>query len=69
MAMGPHTDDIDAIREVFCEGRGLYDRLRVKYPSIHILSMGMSDDYEEAIRCGANIVRVGTGIFGARHYQ
>lgn len=41
-----------------------------KYDNIHMdfLSMGMSDDYEEAIRCGANMVRVGTGIFGARHY-
>jgi len=42
-----------------------------KYDNIDMdfLSMGMSDDFEEAIRCGANIVRVGTGIFGARHYQ
>ena len=42
-----------------------------KYDNINMdfLSMGMSDDYEDAIRCGANIVRVGTGIFGARHYQ
>ena len=32
------------------------------------LSMGMSGDFEEAIRCGANMVRVGTAIFGARNY-
>ena len=32
------------------------------------LSMGMSADFETAIEEGANIVRVGTGIFGARHY-
>ncbi|MBR5571663.1 MAG: YggS family pyridoxal phosphate-dependent enzyme [Oscillospiraceae bacterium] len=32
------------------------------------ISMGMSDDYAEAIRCGANMVRVGSAIFGARNY-
>jgi len=42
-----------------------------KYDNINmeILSMGMSSDFEEAIRCGATMVRVGTGIFGARHYS
>ncbi|MBQ3724198.1 MAG: YggS family pyridoxal phosphate-dependent enzyme [Oscillospiraceae bacterium] len=33
------------------------------------LSMGMSGDYADAIRCGSNMVRVGTAIFGARHYE
>ena len=33
------------------------------------LSMGMSGDYQDAIRAGANMVRVGTAIFGARHYN
>ena len=33
------------------------------------ISMGMSEDYEDAIRCGANLVRIGSGIFGARNYQ
>ena len=32
------------------------------------LSMGMTDDYPHAIAEGANMVRIGTGIFGARHY-
>ena len=36
--------------------------------SMDFLSMGMSSDYEAAIEEGANIVRVGTGIFGARDY-
>ena len=35
---------------------------------LDILSMGMSGDYEDAVRCGATMVRVGTAIFGARHY-
>lgn len=41
-----------------------------KYDNITMdfLSMGMSADYAEAISCGANIVRLGTAILGARHY-
>lgn len=35
---------------------------------MQILSMGMSHDYAEAIMSGANMVRVGTAIFGERHY-
>ena len=37
--------------------------------SMDILSMGMSDDYQEAIRCGANMIRVGSALFGKRNYQ
>jgi len=33
-----------------------------------ILSMGMSDDYADAIRCGSTMIRIGTAIFGAREY-
>ena len=36
---------------------------------MEILSMGMSDDYAEAIRCGATMVRVGSALFGKRNYQ
>ena len=32
------------------------------------ISMGMSGDFADAIRCGSNMVRVGTAIFGARNY-
>ena len=37
--------------------------------SVDILSMGMSDDYADAIACGSTMIRVGTAIFGARNYQ
>ena len=40
-----------------------YDNITMEF-----LSMGMSADYRNAILCGANMVRVGTGIFGARNY-
>ena len=41
-----------------------YDNVRV-----NIMSMGMSDDYVDAIRCGSTMIRVGTAIFGARNYN
>ena len=37
--------------------------------NMDVLSMGMTNDYEVAIEEGATIVRVGTGIFGARNYN
>lgn len=37
--------------------------------NISILSMGMSDDYVQAIECGANMVRLGTALFGKRNYN
>ena len=36
--------------------------------SVEIMSMGMSDDFTDAIACGSTMVRVGTAIFGARGY-
>ena len=35
---------------------------------VNCLSMGMSDDYEDAIACGSTMIRVGTAIFGKRNY-
>ena len=37
--------------------------------SVDVLSMGMSDDFREAIACGSTMIRVGTAIFGARDYD
>ena len=37
--------------------------------SVDVLSMGMSDDYADAIACGSTMIRVGTAIFGARNYN
>ena len=44
-----------------CEKK--YDNVRMDF-----MSMGMSGDYEAAVACGANMVRIGTAIFGERHY-
>nr|WP_242940138.1 YggS family pyridoxal phosphate-dependent enzyme [Ruminococcus albus] len=66
-----------AIPPVGC-GEDMFDRmhsifLRVKERSVpnvsmEILSMGMSGDYELAIKHGSNLVRIGTALFGARNY-
>lgn len=45
--------------------KALYDKLKGEY-GIATLSMGMSNDYAEAAKCGANMVRVGTALFGPR---
>ena len=46
------------------------DIMRKKYDNVRVdvLSMGMSDDFREAIACGSTMIRVGTAIFGARDY-
>ncbi|MCL2002820.1 MAG: YggS family pyridoxal phosphate-dependent enzyme [Oscillospiraceae bacterium] len=48
----------------FEQMRRLFDLYRAY--GLEILSMGMSDDYEAAIRAGANMIRVGSALFGAR---
>ena len=53
------------MRELFIDiGAKTYDNVTMDF-----LSMGMSDDFEDAILEGSNMVRVGTAIFGARHYD
>ena len=55
--------------------RRMYDLFvdirRKKYNNVLMseLSMGMSSDYEDAVRCGATIVRLGTALFGPRNYN
>ena len=52
----------------FLRMRQLYDELRARF-GFDTLSMGMSDDMEQAIAAGATMVRIGTAIFGARKPQ
>lgn len=44
----------------------LFGKMRAEYPDMTTLSMGMSGDFETAIRYGATVVRIGSGLFGAR---
>ncbi|EWM54601.1 YggS family pyridoxal phosphate-dependent enzyme [Ruminococcus flavefaciens] len=47
----------------------LYDSISSGYKGLDTLSMGMTHDYAEAIRYGSTLVRIGTGLFGARDYS
>lgn len=47
----------------------LFDTMKTSYPEMEVLSMGMSGDYAEAIRCGATQIRLGSAIFGDRQYR
>ena len=71
MAIPPICDFPEKNRPFFLAMRQLFvDNSEKKYDntSMDFLSMGMSGDYAEAVRCGATMVRIGTGIFGPRHY-
>ena len=71
MTIPPFSADASETRNYFDEmykhfvdiGTKKYDNINMR-----ILSMGMTHDYEEAILAGANMVRVGTAIFGQRYY-
>ena len=70
MTIPPADADRDTNMRYFEEVRALYvdiDR-KLFHNNFKYLSMGMSGDFADAIRCGANMVRVGTAIFGARNY-
>ena len=71
MAMASNTDDTDRVRADFRLAADTKARISALCPDLRgfdILSMGMSHDYPMAIEEGANLVRVGTAIFGDRGY-
>ena len=71
MTIAPYTEDPESNRVYFRGLRELKDRINAEHiPGVDMdtLSMGMTGDYEVAIEEGATLVRVGTGIFGERHY-
>ena len=70
MTIPPFDADRDTNIQYFGKVRALYVDINAKlfHNELEYLSMGMSGDYADAIRAGATRVRVGTAIFGARHY-
>ncbi|MBQ5671535.1 MAG: YggS family pyridoxal phosphate-dependent enzyme, partial [Oscillospiraceae bacterium] len=71
MAIPPIQKKVGENRQYFAQMRQLFiDIGAKKYDNVSMdfLSMGMSNDFEDAILEGANVVRVGTAIFGARNY-
>ena len=71
MTIAPFVENPEKNRTVFADLRKLsvdIAKKNVDNVNVSILSMGMTNDYEVAVEEGATMVRVGTGIFGARNY-
>ena len=72
MTIAPFVNNPEENRPVFSKLKQLSVDIAMKNinnVSMRVLSMGMTNDYEVAIEEGANIVRIGTGIFGKREYK
>jgi pyridoxal phosphate enzyme (YggS family) len=72
MTMGPFAGDPEEARPYFIKTRALFEELKeMNIPGVEMreLSMGMSNSYKVAIEEGATMVRIGTKIFGERHYE
>ena len=71
MTIAPYVEDPESNRVIFRELKKLSVDIgneNMNNVSMSVLSMGMTGDYEVAVEEGATMVRVGTGIFGERHY-
>lgn len=71
MCIAPHYEDAEDCRPLFREMYDIFTGLQafpLPHSTMRCLSMGMTHDYAVAIEEGANLIRVGTGIFGARSY-
>jgi pyridoxal phosphate enzyme (YggS family) len=69
MTIAPFCDDIEETRPVFRELFYLFQEIKsLNFPNTNLewVSMGMTNDYPVAIEEGANLLRIGTGIFGKR---
>jgi len=68
MSIASFTDDRKLIRDEFTNLKALFDEFRDKYfgGDFNILSAGMTSDYDIALECGSNMVRIGSLIFGER---
>jgi len=69
MTMGPRFGNPEDSRPYFVETRRIFDKIKeLKLPNVEMryLSMGMTNSYKIALEEGANIIRIGTKIFGAR---
>ena len=67
MTMAPLTDDSSVWQQSFCGLRDLRDQIEKLFGvPLKDLSMGMSQDWQQAVQCGATMVRLGRAIFGDR---
>ena len=69
MAMLPDSDDEALLRSLVRKMRALFDWATTQSAAVECLSMGMSGAYALCVEEGSNMIRVGSTIFGARHYE
>ncbi|MBQ9480057.1 MAG: YggS family pyridoxal phosphate-dependent enzyme [Selenomonadaceae bacterium] len=69
MLIAPNYEQVEQCRPLFRQMYRLFQRQKEIYPTVEYLSMGMTHDYKIAVEEGANLVRIGTAIFGARDYR
>ncbi len=72
MGMATFTDNLDQVSKEFSILSTLYSELKSAYFSddngFNVVSMGMSHDYQVALKEGSNMIRIGSSIFGERNY-
>jgi len=69
MAMASNTEDNEQIKKEFLSLKKFHESMVSIQLPLNILSFGMSSDYQLAISCGSNMIRIGSSIFGERNYK
>ena len=66
MGMASFTTNKSQIKKEFLNLKLIFDSYKEFNPTMEVISMGMSGDYNLAIECGSNMIRIGSSIFGIR---
>lgn len=69
MGMASFTEDDNIIKKQFDKLNNFFIQKKELIKTVDTLSMGMSNDYKLALKCGSNMIRIGSKIFGERNYQ
>jgi len=67
MGMASNTNNQDILKKEFSLLNSFFKELKQTNKNLTKISMGMSNDYQLAIECGSNMIRVGSNIFGSRN--
>ena len=68
MGMASFTEDDNIIKKQFDKLNNFFIKKKKQIETVDTLSMGMSNDYKLALKCGSNMIRLGSLIFGERNY-
>jgi uncharacterized pyridoxal phosphate-containing UPF0001 family protein len=69
MGMLPKSDNEEYLVNLCKTMRDIFEKAKKVNPNTKYLSMGMSGDYKLTIKNGSNMIRLGSTIFGKRHYE